>query len=146
MSHWVRLRLSDFPSRFREIALRREEAARKRKHLSEKKLEDEKVHHFSFLQRLRPSLPDARAFFIINKAETINRLLKKSGTRDSRNPLASAEDHTPPTHTGNGTPTEAELYEEENGETAAAVAVAAAGTAARVAKVIPTRCRWISTL
>ena len=46
MFHWVRLRLSDFPARLREIALRREKAARKRKHLSEKKLEDEKVRHF----------------------------------------------------------------------------------------------------
>ncbi|KAH9981561.1 hypothetical protein BJV74DRAFT_879232 [Russula compacta] len=95
-----------------EIALRREETARKRKHLSEKKLEDE-------------------------KAETINRLLKKkSGTRNRRNPLASAEDRTPATHTGNGTPAEGEVDEEESGE---AVVVP-------VVEVVPTRYRWISTL
>ncbi|KAI0291270.1 hypothetical protein BC826DRAFT_1106026 [Russula brevipes] len=98
-----------------EIALRREETARKRKHLSEKKLEDE-------------------------KAETINRLLKKkSGTRNRRNPLASAEDRTPATHTGNGTPAEGEVDEEESGETAVAPVVP-------VVEVVPTRYRWISTL
>ncbi|KAH9956408.1 hypothetical protein BC827DRAFT_1076792, partial [Russula dissimulans] len=54
-----------------EIALRREKTGRKRKLLSEKRLEDE-------------------------KAEMINRLLKKkSGTRTGRNQLASAEDCTP---------------------------------------------------
>ncbi|KAH9958475.1 hypothetical protein BC827DRAFT_1136158, partial [Russula dissimulans] len=52
-----------------EIALRREETAPKQKHLSAKNLEDE-------------------------KAETINRHLKKSGTRNRHNQLASAEDHT----------------------------------------------------
>jgi len=96
-----------------EIALRREETARKRKHLSEKKLEDE-------------------------KAETINRLLKKkSGTRNKRNQLASAEDRTPATHTGNGTPAEGEVDEEESGEAAAPVPVV---------EVVPTSYRWISTL
>lgn len=94
-----------------EIALRREETARKRKHLSEKKLEDE-------------------------KAETINRLLKKkSGTRNRRNALASAEDRTPATQTGNGTPAEGELEEEESGEVAALPTV----------EVVPTCYRWIST-
>ncbi|KAH9956255.1 hypothetical protein BC827DRAFT_1364175 [Russula dissimulans] len=61
-----------------EIALRRdsEETARKRKHLSEKELEDEKT-------------------------ETVNRFLKKkSGTRNRRNQLTSAEDRTLATHTG----------------------------------------------
>jgi len=94
-----------------EIALRREETARKRKHLSEKKLEDE-------------------------KAETINRLLKKkSGTRNRRNALASAEDRTPATQTGNGTPAEGELEEEESGEVAPVPVV----------EVVPTFYRWIST-
>ncbi|KAH9957715.1 hypothetical protein BC827DRAFT_1378032 [Russula dissimulans] len=55
-----------------EIALRREETARKRKHLSKKNLEDEKA-----------------------------------------NQLASAEDRTSATHTGNGTPpAEGEVNEE----------------------------------
>jgi Ino eighty subunit 2 len=79
----------------------------------------------------------------------INRLLKKSGTRNRRNPLASAEDRTPATHTGNGTPAEGEVDEEENGETTAAAisaaAVAAGGAVAQVVEVIPTRYRWIST-
>jgi Ino eighty subunit 2 len=53
-----------------ELALRREETARKRKNLSEKKLEDE-------------------------KAETINRLLKKqSRSKNKRNVLATADDPT----------------------------------------------------
>jgi hypothetical protein len=44
------------------------------------------------------------------KAEVINCLLKKkSGTRDRRNLLASAEDCTPTTHTGNGTLAEGEV-------------------------------------
>lgn len=94
-----------------EIALRREETARKRKHLSEKKLEDE-------------------------KAETINRLLKKkSGTRNRRNALASADDRTPATQTGNGTPAEGEPEEEESGEVAPVPIV----------EVVPTYYRWIST-
>jgi Ino eighty subunit 2 len=64
--------------------------------------------------------------------------------------LASAEDRTPATHTGNGTPAEGEVDEEENGEIAAAAAsataAAAAGALAQVVEVIPTRYRWISTL
>jgi Ino eighty subunit 2 len=77
--------------------------------------------------------------YVSYKAETINRLLKKkSGTRNRRNPLASAEDRTPATHTGNGTPAEGEVDEEESGE-AAVVPVA-------VVEVVPTRYRWISTL
>jgi Ino eighty subunit 2 len=79
----------------------------------------------------------------LTKAETINRLLKKkSGTRNKRNPLASAEDRTPATHTGNGTPAEGEVDEDESGE-AATAGVAAAAPAVEV---IPTRYRWISTL
>lgn len=55
-----------------EMALKREETARKRKNLSEKKLEDE-------------------------KAETINRLLKKqSRARGKRNALSTAEDRPTP--------------------------------------------------
>jgi len=54
-----------------EIALRREETARKRRNLSEKKLEDE-------------------------KAETINRLLKKqSRPKNKRHALSTADDRTP---------------------------------------------------
>ncbi|KAG6379902.1 hypothetical protein JVT61DRAFT_10466 [Boletus reticuloceps] len=54
-----------------EIALRREETARKRKNLTEKKLEDE-------------------------KAETINWLLKKqSKSKNKRNVLSTADDRTP---------------------------------------------------
>ena len=78
------------------------------------------------------------------KAETINRLLKKkSGTRNRRNPLASAEDRTPATHTGNGTPAEGEVDEDENGEAATAAAVVIAPA---VEFIPPTRYRWISTL
>jgi len=47
----------------------------------------------------------------------INRPLKKSGTRNRHNQLA--EDRTPATHTGNGTPGEGEVDEEESGEVAA---------------------------
>jgi len=54
-----------------ELALKREETARKRKNLSEKKLEDEKT-------------------------ETINRLLKKqSRPRNKKSALSTAEDRTP---------------------------------------------------
>ena len=80
---------------------------------------------------------------LLIKAETINRLLKKkSGTRNRRNPLASAEDRTPATHTGNGTPAEGEVDEDESGE----VATAGAGAVVPVVEVIPTRYRWLSTL
>jgi Ino eighty subunit 2 len=71
------------------------------------------------------------------QAETINRLLKKkSGTRNRRNQLASVEDRTPATHTGNGTPAEGEVDEEESAEVAAVPVV----------EVVPTCYRWISTL
>jgi hypothetical protein len=53
-----------------EIALRREETARKRKHLSEKKLEDKKV-------RVCPILIFVSRSNVSYQAETINRLLKK---------------------------------------------------------------------
>ncbi|KAI0825198.1 hypothetical protein BC628DRAFT_1410593 [Trametes gibbosa] len=65
-----------------EIALKREETARKRRNLTEKKLEDE-------------------------KAETINRLLKKqSRARGKRNALATAEDKPTP---GENVPGEGEV-------------------------------------
>jgi hypothetical protein len=51
------------------------------------------------------------------------------------NQLASAEDRTPATHTGNGTPAEGEVDEEESGEVAAVPVV----------EVVPTCYRWIST-
>ncbi|KAI0310783.1 hypothetical protein OF83DRAFT_829729 [Amylostereum chailletii] len=87
-----------------ELALRREETARKRKHMSEKKLEDE-------------------------KAETINRLLKKqSRPRNKRNALATADDRTP------GTPNEGEGDEE--------VIVDAV---TEILAPVPTFYRWIST-
>ncbi|KAI0335404.1 hypothetical protein GY45DRAFT_1317366 [Cubamyces sp. BRFM 1775] len=73
-----------------EIALKREETARKRRNLTEKKLEDEKV-------------------------ETINRLLKKqSRTRGRRNALSTAEDKPTP---GENAPGEGE--EEDVAETLA---------------------------
>ncbi|VDC00152.1 unnamed protein product [Peniophora sp. CBMAI 1063] len=63
-----------------EEALKREETARKRKHMSEKRLEDEKM-------------------------DTINRLLKKqSRPRNKRNALATADDRTPLSQTNAGTP------------------------------------------
>ena len=69
------------------------------------------------------------------QAETINRLLKKkSGTRNRRNALASAEDRTPATQTGNGTPAEGDPEEEES-EVAPVPIV----------EVVPTCYRWIST-
>jgi len=56
-----------------------------------------------------PSLPHLR-YAPPTKAEVINHLLKKkSSTQDRRNPLASAEDCTPTTHTGNGTLAEGEV-------------------------------------
>ena len=70
------------------------------------------------------------------QAETINRLLKKkSGTRNRRNALASADDRTPATQTGNGTPAEGEPEEEENGEVAPVPII----------EIVPTCYRWIST-
>ncbi|KAI0757123.1 hypothetical protein C8Q80DRAFT_1265093 [Daedaleopsis nitida] len=84
-----------------EIALKREETARKRRNLTEKKLEDE-------------------------KAETINRLLKKqSRARGKRNALSTAEDKPGP---GDNAPGEGE--EEEVVEAFAPP---------------PTMYRWVST-
>ncbi|KAI0348652.1 hypothetical protein BDW22DRAFT_1437741 [Trametopsis cervina] len=84
-----------------EIALKREETARKRKNLSEKKLEDE-------------------------KAETINRLLKKqSRPRGKRNALATAEDRP--------TPIALDAEGEEGLEEGPAIPI------------LPTMYRWIST-
>ncbi|KAJ3554703.1 hypothetical protein NM688_g2972 [Phlebia brevispora] len=85
-----------------ELALKREETARKRRNLSEKKLEDE-------------------------KAETINRLLKKqSRSKGRRNALSTAEDRpTPGAGSNHG---DAEM---EDGE--------------EIAPAVPTMYRWIST-
>ncbi|EKM60959.1 uncharacterized protein PHACADRAFT_247205 [Phanerochaete carnosa HHB-10118-sp] len=86
-----------------EIALKREETARKRKNLSEKKLEDE-------------------------KAETINRLLKKqSRARGRRNALSTAEDRPTP-GAGNG---QDDMEDAED-------------TASQI-PVPPTMYRWVST-
>jgi Ino eighty subunit 2 len=68
-----------------EIALKREETARKRKNLTEKKLEDEKVK--SLPAPLKPP-----AFLTSSKAETINRLLKKqSRSKTKRNAAPQAD-------------------------------------------------------
>jgi Ino eighty subunit 2 len=89
-----------------------------------------------------PPPPTHDAHNFLYKAETINRLLKKkSGTRNRRNPLASAEDRTPATHTGNGTPAEGEMDEDESGE----AMIAGTGAAVQAIEVIPTQYRWIST-
>jgi len=73
-----------------EITLRREETARKRKHLSEKSLEG----------RDDQSPPD------------------EIWQRNRHKQLVRAEDRTRATHTGNGTPAEGEV-DEESGEVAA---------------------------
>ena len=69
-----------------EIALKREETARKRKNLTEKKLEDEKVIPHRRILVLRAFL----TYF--TKAETINRLLKKqSRSKTKRNAAPPAD-------------------------------------------------------
>lgn len=69
-----------------EIALKREETARKRKNLTEKKLEDEKVGFYQYTRDLRGFL------FALSKAETINRLLKKqSRSKTKRNAAPPAD-------------------------------------------------------
>jgi len=65
----------------------------------------------------------------------INRLLKKYGTRNRHDQLASAEDRAPATHTGDGTPAEGEVDEGESGEVATVPVV----------EVVPTCYWWIST-
>jgi Ino eighty subunit 2 len=100
-----------------EIALRCEETACKRKHLSEKRLEDEKAHVHP------PSL------------DLMSRTRQRRSIASWHNQLASAEDRTLATHTGNGTPAEGEVDEEESGEVAAVPVV----------EVVPTCYRWIST-
>ncbi|KAG6330673.1 hypothetical protein ID866_8416, partial [Astraeus odoratus] len=103
-----------------EIALRREETARKRKNLSEKKLEDEKV-------RIPTITPNGLM-------ETINRLLKKqSKSKNKRNVLSTADERTPVSVTpamvsstrDGSPPPEGELQEP--------------------VEVAPTMYRWIST-
>jgi len=115
-----------------ELALRREETARKRRNLTEKKLEDE-------------------------KAETINRLLKKQSRPKNKRSGYHADDRTPhssslpPTNTntrapstpvpqsllrtGNALPAESNVVRDDN---VGAVAVAV--------PVQPVMYRWISTL
>ncbi|KIP12584.1 hypothetical protein PHLGIDRAFT_21019 [Phlebiopsis gigantea 11061_1 CR5-6] len=90
-----------------EMALKREETARKRRNLSEKKLEDE-------------------------KAETINRLLKKqSRTKGKRSALSTAEDRpTPGAGTGsNGQEVDMDVQDDSGSQ----------------APTPPTMFRWIST-
>ncbi|KAG8216626.1 hypothetical protein J3R82DRAFT_6814 [Butyriboletus roseoflavus] len=92
-----------------EIALRREETARKRKNLTEKKLEDE-------------------------KAETINRLLKKqSKSKNKRNMLSTADDRTPVSATPAVVQSTRDGSEAPEGEVLEPV------------ELIPTMYRWIST-
>ena len=174
MFHWVRLRLScplagvlivRGENNRSNIIQRRvaergrnhaqmQKTTRKRKHLPRKELEDEKVRPFppfplSYIHHGHPFL--MRALFLYTRWKRINRLLKKSDTWNNHNPLASAEDRTPATHTGNGALAEGEVDEDDNGEAAAAAvsaaaAVAAARTVDQVIVVIPMRYRWISTL
>ena len=100
-----------------EIALKREETARKRRNLTEKKLEDEKVR---CAVRMRIPLLN-----LLMQVETINRLLKKqSRTRGRRNALSTAEDKPTP---GENAPGEGE--EEDVAETFAPP---------------PTMYRWVS--
>jgi Ino eighty subunit 2 len=99
-----------------ELALKREETARKRKNLSEKKLEDEKVCF-----PVRPSKVRLLTTFL--QTETINRLLKKqSRPRNKKSALSTAEDRTP---------AEGEVVEE-------IVEISQV-------QVVPTMYRWIST-
>jgi hypothetical protein len=86
--------------------------------------------------RVRPTLISfSQSDVLPYQAETINWPLKKrSGTRNRRKQLASAEDRTPATHTCSSTPVEGEVDEEESAEVAA------------VAEVVLTCDWWISTL
>ncbi|KAH8984172.1 hypothetical protein EDB86DRAFT_3106094 [Lactarius hatsudake] len=71
------------------------------------------------------------------KAETIKHVFKKqSETWNRRNALATAEDRTPATQTGNGTPAEGKPEEEESGEVAAVPIV----------EIVPTCYRWMLTV
>jgi len=64
------------------------------------------------------------ARFLFTRRKTINRLLKKKpGTQIRCNPLVSTEEHTPATQTGNSTPAENEIYQEENGKALAAASL-----------------------
>jgi len=85
--------------------------------------------------RVHPILISFSRSDVSYQAETVNRPLKKSGTRNRHNQLASAEDRTPATHTSNGTPAEGEVDEEERGEVAVVPVV----------EVVPTCYLWIST-
>ncbi|KAG9311518.1 hypothetical protein JVU11DRAFT_7721 [Chiua virens] len=92
-----------------EIALRREETARKRKNLTEKKLEDE-------------------------KAETINRLLKKqSKSKNKRNALSTADDRT----LVSATPTVVQPTRDGS--------EAPEGEVLEPVEIVPTMYRWVSS-
>jgi Ino eighty subunit 2 len=101
-----------------ENALRREETACKQSTSMRKKLEDEKVRIYSRHNHHAP-FPDTRASLHARKRRSTAscRLLKKKfSARNRRNPLASAEDRTPASHTSYGPPAEGEVGEEENVE------------------------------
>ncbi|CAA7268899.1 unnamed protein product [Cyclocybe aegerita] len=105
-----------------ELALRREETARKRKNLSEKRLEDE-------------------------KAETINRLLKKqSRPRNKRN--NTADDRSPmPTASGSRTPkVKAKAQDGEEGEGEDEEDEDAMDVDQQIEEVKPVMYRWVSSL
>ena len=57
--------------------------------------------------------------------------IKKSGTSNRLNPLASAEGRTPATYTGNGTPAEGKADEEENSEPTATSCIGGGGSSRR---------------
>lgn len=77
-----------------EIALKREETARKRRNLTEKKLEDEKVRRSP---SHKPSCTPSAYAIPSPQAETINRLLKKqSRAKGKRNALSTADDRPAP--------------------------------------------------
>ncbi|KAJ3507117.1 hypothetical protein NLJ89_g6484 [Agrocybe chaxingu] len=105
-----------------ELALRREETARKRKNLSEKRLEDE-------------------------KAETINRLLKKqSRPRNKRN--NTTDDRSPmPTASGSRTPkVKAKTQDAEEGEGDEDEDEDAMDVDQQIEEVKPVMYRWVSSL
>ncbi len=108
-----------------ELALRREETARKRKNLSEKKLEDEKV---------RLSGTVIRCLMLFAKVETINRLLKKQ-TR----PRGGKRNGTT---TGTGTPSGVKAQNDSDEE---AVEVEGSTEEPLPAPIIPVMYRWISS-
>lgn len=110
-----------------EMALKREETARKRRNLSEKKLEDEKVQIVLYICMLCGNLTCRRLL----QAETINRLLKKqSRTKGKRNALSTAEDRPTPVRSNSAVGGDVDMEE---------------GEEVVPAPVVPTMYRWIST-